>query len=93
TVFPGFIRDAGMFANSGVRLPPGVGTRTPEDVAAGVVRAIERNKAEIDVAPLSMRAGTALNSVTPPDMGAALRRRMGAQRIADDLTAAQRTNR
>ena len=26
-VFPGFIRDAGMFADSGVKLPPGVGTR------------------------------------------------------------------
>ena len=34
TVFPGFIREAGMFADSGVKLPRGVGTRTPEDVAA-----------------------------------------------------------
>ncbi len=42
TVFPGFIRDAGMFADSGVRLPPGVGTRSPEDVACAVVEAIER---------------------------------------------------
>jgi uncharacterized protein len=32
-VFPGFIRDAGMFAEADVKLPPGVGTRTPEDVA------------------------------------------------------------
>ncbi len=30
-VFPGFIRDAGMFADSGAKLPPGVGTR----IAAG----------------------------------------------------------
>ena len=37
TVFPGFIRDAGMFADSGVELPSGVGTRTPEDVARAVV--------------------------------------------------------
>ena len=33
TVFPGFIRDAGMFADSGVKLPRGVGTRTPDEVA------------------------------------------------------------
>jgi len=32
TVFPGFIRDAGMFAESGTKLPPWVGTRTPEHV-------------------------------------------------------------
>ena len=29
TVFPGFIRDAGMFADAEVKLPAGVGTRTP----------------------------------------------------------------
>src|ERR1700736_650820 len=31
-VFPGFIRDAGMFADSGAPLPPGIGTRAPEHV-------------------------------------------------------------
>ena len=41
-VAPGFIRESGMFANTGVKLPPGVGTRTPQDVAAAVIRAIER---------------------------------------------------
>jgi NADP-dependent 3-hydroxy acid dehydrogenase YdfG len=28
-IFPGFIRNAGIFADSGVKLPPGVGTRSP----------------------------------------------------------------
>ena len=28
-VLPGFIRDAGMFAESGAKLPPGVGTKRP----------------------------------------------------------------
>ena len=37
-MFPGFVRDAGMFASSGASLPPGVGTVTPEAVAAGIVR-------------------------------------------------------
>ena len=50
-VFPGFIRDAGMFAESGTELPAFVGTSTPEDVADGVLRAIERNRGEVDVAP------------------------------------------
>ena len=33
-VFPGFIRDAGMFADAKVDLPPGVGTSSPDEVAA-----------------------------------------------------------
>ena len=56
-VLPGFIRDSGMFHDAGVKLPRFVGTKTPEDVAAGVLRAIERDRAEIDVAPLGLRAG------------------------------------
>lgn len=55
-VMPGFIRDAGMFADSGAKVPSGVGTSTPEEVAAGVVRGIEQNKAEVAVAPLQQRA-------------------------------------
>ena len=60
TVYPGFISDAGMFAEAGTKLPPGVGTRTPEAVAEAVVRGIEEGKAELDVAPLGMRLGRAL---------------------------------
>src|SRR3954468_6472042 len=51
-VAPGFIRDAGMFAESGVQLPRGTGTRTAEDVAKAVIGAIESGRQEIDVAPL-----------------------------------------
>ena len=54
-VFPGFVSDAGLYADSGVKLPPWVGTRTPEQVAAAVVRGIERERAELDVAPLGLR--------------------------------------
>ncbi len=50
--------DAGMFAEAGVELPKGVGTRTPQEVADGVLRAIEQNRAEVDVAPLSLRLGS-----------------------------------
>ena len=51
-IFPGFVRDAGMFHDTGTKLPPGVGTVSPEAVADAVVRAIERNRGEIDVAPV-----------------------------------------
>ena len=57
TVFPGFISDAGMFADSGVELRKGVGLRSPQQVADAVVKGIESNRSEIDVAPLALRAG------------------------------------
>lgn len=50
-VMPGFIRDAGMFADSGARPPAGMGTSTPQAVATAVVRSIERDRGEVDVAP------------------------------------------
>jgi uncharacterized protein len=90
-VLPGFIRDAGMFADSGVELPPGVGTRSPEDVASAVVSAIERNRAEILVAPVGLRLGTAVASVAPA-LSAAVSRRLGSARIAAQIVEGQREN-
>lgn len=55
-VSPGFVREAGMFADAGSKPPPGMGTATPAQVGAGVVRAIARNRAEVAVAPLPQRA-------------------------------------
>jgi short-subunit dehydrogenase len=55
-ITPGMIREAGMFADSGAAPPPGIGTGTPHQVGNGVVRAIERDKLEISVAPLRQRA-------------------------------------
>jgi len=54
-VSPGFIREAGMFAESGAKSPPGLGTSTPEEVAKAAIRAIEANKTEIAVAPARQR--------------------------------------
>lgn len=88
-VLPGFIREAGMFAESGVTLPPGVGTRSPQDVAAAVVSAIERNRAEVEVAPVGLRLGTAVAAVAPA-LSAAVSRRLGSDRIAARIVAGQR---
>jgi len=54
-VSPGTIREAGMYADSGAPPIPGLGTSSPQQVADAVVRAIERNKVEISVAPLQQR--------------------------------------
>jgi len=54
-ISPGFIREAGMFADSGAKPPPGMGTGTPQQVGAAVVKAIERDKVEVAVAPIPLR--------------------------------------
>ena len=87
-VFPGFIRDAGMFADAGVALPRGVGSRSPQQVAAAVALAIERNRAEIDVAPIAMRLAAKLAGPAPT-LVAALGRRAGAAELAEQIAAAQ----
>ena len=91
-VLPGFIRDAGMFADAGVELPRGVGTKTPEDVAEAVIRAVKRNRAEVDVAPLGLRLGAAFAGVAP-QLAAAVSRRMGSDRIAAQMADGQRDKR
>jgi short-subunit dehydrogenase len=64
-VSPGFVREAGMFAEAGAKPPPGMGTTTPEKVGAAVVRAIEHDKVEIAVAPLQLRAMSHFALATP----------------------------
>jgi short-subunit dehydrogenase len=88
TVFPGFIREAGMFADSGVRLPRGVGTRRPADVAQAVVEGIERNRAEIDVAPLSLSSGARMFGAAP-SLTARLQRMLGGDRVSAGLEEGQ----
>jgi short-subunit dehydrogenase len=91
-VFPGFIREAGMFAEAQVELPRGVGTRSPEDVAKATVGAIERNRGEVDVAPLSLRIGSAFSGIAP-ELSATITRKSGSDRIAHQLADSQRSKR
>ena len=91
-VFPGFVRDAGMFADSGATLPPGVGTSSPDEVAAGIVRAIERNRGELDVAPLAMKAGARLGGLAP-ELTATVQGRLGSFKVARAIGAGQRDKR
>ena len=78
---PGFINTAGMFADNGAELPGFVRTKAPEDVAAGVRKAIESNPAEVFVAPAELRASATLGAIAP-GLSEAIQRRMGAAEIA-----------
>ena len=68
-ITPGMIRQAGMFADSGAAPSAALGTSTPEQVANAVVRAIERNKSEIRVAPLRQQAVTRFGMLAPEIFG------------------------
>ena len=91
-VYPGFVSDAGMFADSGAKLPAWVGTRSAQQVAEAVMRGIERGRAEIDVAPLSLRAGSMVASLAPVTV-ARLQRRLGSVGVADSIAKGQRPGR
>jgi uncharacterized protein len=91
-VFPGFIRDAGMFAEAKVDLPAGLGTKTPEDVADAVVLGIRDDLAEIDVASFEQRAGALLGAVSPA-FSIWVQARSGAHEISSRVAEGQRHKR
>jgi short-subunit dehydrogenase len=86
-VSPGSIRDAGMYAESGAKPPPGVGMGTPEQVGAAVARAIERNRREITVAPLRQRA-LARIAINAPELSGRVAGGLAA-RVADEVARGQ----
>lgn len=86
-VSPGAIRNAGMFADSGADAPSLVGTGTPEQVAAAVVSAIERNRSEVTVAPLRQRALGRI-AINAPELSGRLAGGL-ATRVADEIAAGQ----
>jgi short-subunit dehydrogenase len=87
-VSPGFVRDAGMFADSGSKPPPGFGTTTPKKVGEAVVRAIRRDRNEITVAPMRQRFLTEVG-YRHPEIAAVIQRRGGADRMAEKLAEGQ----
>jgi len=91
TIFPGPIRDAGMIADTDVRLPR-VGTRTARTVADATLRAIEKNRAEVTVAAWALRAVSLLGSLAP-DLSAAMQRRIGSNEIIGTLAEGQQDKR
>lgn len=86
-VLPGFIRDAGMFADSGQRAPAGLGTSSPQEVGAGVVRAVERDRAEVVVAPLLQSLGAGI-AHRRPRLASLMTRRRSAK-VADRVVEGQ----
>jgi short-subunit dehydrogenase len=91
-IFPGLVSEAGIWAESGLKNPRGVGARSPSQVAAAVVRGIETGRAEIDVAPFIARFGGWLAGPAP-GLVSLVTRRFGGEEVAASLAEATRDKR
>jgi short-subunit dehydrogenase len=74
TIFPGFVTDVGMFARFGLRAPWTIGSCTPQQVAAAVVRAVEHDLPEIIVNSRPLKPLLALAALSPRLAGWLMRR-------------------
>ncbi|HEX9684087.1 MAG TPA: SDR family NAD(P)-dependent oxidoreductase [Acidimicrobiales bacterium] len=91
-VEPGFVRDAGMFAATGVATPTGMRTVSPDQVAAAVIEAIERDRGEVVVAPLEVRAFANL-ALAFPRTANAIAGSAAMRHLTEEIVAAQRHTR
>jgi short-subunit dehydrogenase len=86
-VMPGFVREAGMFHDSGAKSP--LGTCSPQEVGDGVVDAIERDRSEVEVAPRIQRMLTGF-AHRRPELAAKIVSRGGrASTVADEVARGQ----
>lgn len=83
-VLPGFISDAGMFADSGAEVPTGLGTRTPAQVARATLSAVHRDRGEVVVAPVFDRVGARFGGLAPM-LGARLARVTGTGKTTEQI--------
>jgi len=87
-VSPGTIREAGMYADSGADPIPGLGTGSPPQVADAVVKAIEKNRVEVTVAPIQQRL-LAHFALTSPGVAVRIASGGAGQKAAASVAAGQ----
>ena len=91
-VCPTFVKEAGMWAETGLKANPMAGEVSPAQVADAVWSAITRNRAEVDVVPLQLRAGLKVMAVAP-GLFATVARASGATKSTDQVGERQRNKR
>ncbi|HEX5712523.1 MAG TPA: SDR family NAD(P)-dependent oxidoreductase [Solirubrobacterales bacterium] len=91
-VSPGTIREAGMYADSGAPPITGLGTGSPQQVAAAVLKAIEQNKVEVTVAPVQQRL-LAHFALASPGIAVKIASGGAGQKAAAEVAAGQKDKR
>jgi short-subunit dehydrogenase len=87
-VAPGFVREAGMFADAGREAPAGMGTTSPGEVADAVLKAIRHDKLEITVAPIVQKT-LAHMGLAVPSFSHKVQSGKTGQSVAEDLAKHQ----
>jgi short-subunit dehydrogenase len=65
TIFPGYVREVGMFAKFGVQSPWIIGSCSPSQVAKAVVHAIEKGRVERIINSRPLRYAFMINELSP----------------------------
>ena len=91
-VYPTFVKESGMWAETGLKANPIAGEVSPAQVANAVVTAITRNRAEVDVMPLQLRATVKFQDLAPR-LFATIARATGAGTAEDIVGERQRNKR
>ena len=91
-VSPGTIREAGMYADSGAPPITGLGTGSPKQVAAAVLKAIEQTKVEVTVAAVPQRLH-APYAQTSPGIAVKIASGGAGQKAAAEVAAGQKSKR
>jgi short-subunit dehydrogenase len=65
TIFPGYVREVGMFSRFGIKSPWIVGSCAPSQVTKAVVHAIEKGRLETIINSRSLRYAFVLNELSP----------------------------
>ena len=89
---PTFVSEAGMWAVTGLKPNPIAGEVSPAQVADAVWNAITKNKGDVDVVPIQLKATLKLQALTP-GLFATTARWMGATRANEELDERQRDKR
>lgn len=79
-VHPGFVKDAGMFVDSGMDLPKGTRLVSPERVAQDMLSAIRNDRGEVLSAPVELGLASRLGGIAP-GLSGRIQRMAGAAEI------------
>jgi uncharacterized protein len=91
-VCPTFVNEAGMWAETGLKANPMAGEVSPAQVAEAVWKAIVKNRADIDVMPIHVRASLKIMAIAPA-LFATVGRSTGATKPSDELGERQKRKR
>jgi short-subunit dehydrogenase len=91
-VCPTFVSEAGMWAETGLKPNPIAGEVSPAQVAEAVWNGIVKNRGDIDVVPIQLKASLKMLAVAP-GLFATIARSTGATRPNDEMGERQRHKR